>query len=90
MSIDTLLEAARFLEWQTQQQITREEEVREKVLQEREAEKRRAETAAAAAPPVRINHVTWGEESRVEHQLTPVPPPPLPHQYPLQLYPSLW
>ncbi|KAG5844753.1 hypothetical protein ANANG_G00165900 [Anguilla anguilla] len=55
MSIDTLLEAARFLEWQTQQQITREEsQRREKVLQEREVEQRRE--AATLAHPVRVNH----------------------------------
>ncbi|KAJ8275498.1 hypothetical protein COCON_G00072500 [Conger conger] len=77
MSIDTLLEAARFLEWQTQQQITREETQRREKLQE--AEQRRAESAALAHP-VRVNHVTWGEESPMEHQLTPPPalPPPVP------------
>ncbi|KAJ8342210.1 hypothetical protein SKAU_G00321380 [Synaphobranchus kaupii] len=89
MSIDTLLEAARFLEWQTQQQITREEtQLREKVLQEREAERRRAEAAAAAlAHPVRVNHVTWGEESPMEHQLTSIPPPPLPPPMPVTVIP---
>ncbi|KAJ8266746.1 hypothetical protein GJAV_G00134230 [Gymnothorax javanicus] len=79
MSIDTLLEAARFLEWQTQQQITREEtQLREKALQEREAKHRRAESSAALAYPVKVNHVTWGEEPPMERKLTPVSPPPLP------------
>ncbi|XP_036380674.1 max-binding protein MNT-like [Megalops cyprinoides] len=87
MSIDTLLEAARFLEWQTQQQITREEsELREKVLHDREVEQRRTE-AAPLVQPVRVNHVTWGEESRLEHQLTPVPPPPLPPPVPIAVIP---
>ncbi|XP_064208954.1 max-binding protein MNT-like [Anguilla rostrata] len=86
MSIDTLLEAARFLEWQTQQQITREEsQRREKVLQEREVEQRRE--AATLAHPVRVNHVTWGEEPPMEHQLTPVPPPPLPPPVPITVIP---
>ncbi|KAM9497300.1 MAX network transcriptional repressor b [Salvelinus alpinus] len=63
MSIDTLLEAARYLEWQAQQQqITHEEErCREKAeLHSREAESRRAEVVTCAEQPIRFNHVTWG------------------------------
>ncbi|XP_035604286.2 MAX network transcriptional repressor b isoform X2 [Oncorhynchus keta] len=63
MSIDTLLEAARYLEWQAQQQqITHEEErCREKAeLHSREAESRRAEVVTCADQPIRFNHVTWG------------------------------
>nr|XP_046153715.1 LOW QUALITY PROTEIN: max-binding protein MNT-like [Oncorhynchus gorbuscha] len=63
MSIDTLLEAARYLEWQAQQQqITHEEErCREKAeLHSREVVSRRAEVVTCADQPIRFNHVTWG------------------------------
>uniref|UniRef100_A0A671RKS9 Max-binding protein MNT n=1 Tax=Sinocyclocheilus anshuiensis TaxID=1608454 RepID=A0A671RKS9_9TELE len=58
MSIDTLLEAARYLEWQAQQQqITREEEERrEKALLSREAEQK---LSTPVIQSVQINHVTW-------------------------------
>ncbi|KAL7853611.1 hypothetical protein AOLI_G00204550 [Acnodon oligacanthus] len=93
MSIDTLLEAARYLEWQAQQQqITREEEERrEKALLSRGAEQKRP------APPVQavqINHVTWAEETRPEpqrhhqhHPPAPAPPPSLPPPVPITVIP---
>ncbi|XP_056587454.1 MAX network transcriptional repressor b isoform X2 [Triplophysa dalaica] len=92
MSIDTLLEAARYLEWQAQQQqITREqEERREKALLSREAEQK---LSAPVIQPVQVNHVTWVEDSRLEahrhHQHHPpvIPPPPLPPPVPITVIP---
>ncbi|XP_048840256.1 max-binding protein MNT-like [Brienomyrus brachyistius] len=77
MSIETLLEAARFLEWQAQQQEITRGEVREKVTLEREAEQRCSEVSSLVQP-VRVNHVTWAEESHLEVRPSLVPPPPLP------------
>uniref|UniRef100_A0A673MGP0 MAX network transcriptional repressor b n=1 Tax=Sinocyclocheilus rhinocerous TaxID=307959 RepID=A0A673MGP0_9TELE len=78
MSIDTLLEAARYLEWQAQQQqITREEEERrEKALLSREAEQK---LSAPIIQSVQVNHVTWHHP--------PVPPPPLPPPVPIAVIP---
>ncbi|XP_056301726.1 MAX network transcriptional repressor b isoform X2 [Danio aesculapii] len=91
MSIDTLLEAARYLEWQAQQQqITREEEERrEKALLSREAEHK---LSAPVIQSVQLNHVTWTEELRLEpqrqqQQQPPVPPPPLPPAVPITVIP---
>ncbi|XP_048023129.1 MAX network transcriptional repressor b isoform X2 [Megalobrama amblycephala] len=90
MSIDTLLEAARYLEWQAQQQqITREEEQREKALLSREAEQK---LSAPIIQSVQVNHVTWAEDMRLEshrhHQHhPPVPPPPLPAPVPIAVIP---
>ncbi|XP_051956314.1 max-binding protein MNT-like [Xyrauchen texanus] len=81
MSIDTLLEAARYLEWQAQQQqITREEERLEKALLSRESEQK---IFAPVIQPVQFSHVTWRDDLRLEPQFhhqhhPPVPPPPLP------------
>lgn len=70
MSIETLLQAARFLEWQAQQQKTREEnEKKEKVLLEREPDRRKAESE-------RPNNAFYAEEVKPELQAVP---PPLPH-----------
>ncbi|XP_054482518.1 MAX network transcriptional repressor b [Anoplopoma fimbria] len=89
MSIDTLLEAARYLEWQAQQQqMTREEEQRkEKELINREAESRRVELVTALSQPIRANHVAWGDDShrQQQHQPPPPPPPPPPSLPPLQV-----
>ncbi|XP_072518514.1 MAX network transcriptional repressor b [Salminus brasiliensis] len=95
MSIDTLLEAARYLEWQAQQQqITREEEERrEKALLSRGAEQKRPEITAPLIQPVQINHVTWADETQVEphrhqhHPPAPAPPPPLPPPVPITVIP---
>ncbi|XP_029303404.1 MAX network transcriptional repressor b isoform X2 [Cottoperca gobio] len=79
MSIDTLLEAARYLEWQAQQQqITREEEQRkEKQLINREAESMRVELVTSLSQPIRANHVTWGNDThRQQPHHYPAPPPP--------------
>lgn len=79
MSIDTLLEAARYLEWQAQQQqITREEEEhREKALLSCEAEQK---LSAPIIQPVQVNHVTWVEDTRLEpHRHHQHHPPVVPH-----------
>uniref|UniRef100_A0A671QRJ3 Max-binding protein MNT n=1 Tax=Sinocyclocheilus anshuiensis TaxID=1608454 RepID=A0A671QRJ3_9TELE len=70
MSIDTLLEAARYLEWQAQQQqITREEEERrEKALLSREAEQK---FSTPIIQSVLVNHVTWTASSL--HTASPMP-----------------
>ncbi|XP_076138293.1 max-binding protein MNT isoform X1 [Alosa pseudoharengus] len=98
MSIETLLEAAKFLELQAQQQQkTREEnELRERLRQEQEAEQRKR-TEAAAAQALRVNshhhhhhhhHVTWVEEpSGSERRLAPLPPQPPPPSLPIAVIP---
>ncbi|XP_029107012.1 max-binding protein MNT-like isoform X2 [Scleropages formosus] len=88
MSIDTLLEAARFLEWQAQQQqITREEsESRENASADQEAEQRPPEVSSFVQP-VPVNHVTWAEESRLEVRPAPVQPRPLPPPVPIAVIP---
>ncbi|XP_040907040.1 MAX network transcriptional repressor b [Toxotes jaculatrix] len=93
MSIDTLLEAARYLEWQAQQQqITREEEQRkEKELIHREAESRRVEIVTSTPQPIRVNHVTWGDDAhRHPHHPPAAPPPSLPPpQVPIAVIPMV-
>ncbi|XP_049890943.1 MAX network transcriptional repressor b isoform X1 [Epinephelus moara] len=94
MSIDTLLEAARYLEWQAQQQqITREEEQRnDKELLKREEESRRVELVTSSSQPVRANHVTWGDDAhRQQSHHLPAPPPPSlpPPQVPIAVIPMV-
>ncbi|KAG7470585.1 hypothetical protein MATL_G00115510 [Megalops atlanticus] len=88
MSIETLLEAAKFLEWQAlQQQKTREEdELKEKLCLTQQVEQKRAEVTSYAQP-VRINHVTWGEKSCPEPRPTAVLPPALPSAVPITVIP---
>ncbi|KAK2881031.1 hypothetical protein QQF64_008631 [Cirrhinus molitorella] len=90
MSIETLLEAAKFLELQAlQQQKAREEnELQERRRREQEAEKRRAEVNSQTQP-IRMNHVTWVEESGPEHRHIPAPaqPPPPPAAMPITVIP---
>ncbi|KAK2537315.1 Mnt [Columba guinea] len=78
MSIETLLEAARFLEWQAQQQQTarEENEKHEKLRLEREQEQKKA--GKASAP--RLNSALPSEEPRSELlvPISPPAPPPLP------------
>ncbi|XP_056140685.1 MAX network transcriptional repressor b [Lampris incognitus] len=96
MSIDTLLEAARYLEWQAQQQqITREEEQQRKekeLLTKESCESRRVEVVASPAQPVRANHVTWGDDAhRQQPHLSPAPPRPSlpPPQVPIAVIPMV-
>ncbi|XP_020491146.2 MAX network transcriptional repressor b [Labrus bergylta] len=94
MSIDTLLEAARYLEWQAQQQqITREQEhQKEKALINREAESRHVEIVTSLSQPVRANHITWDDDShrQLPHH-PPAPPPPSlpPPQVPVAVIPMV-
>ncbi|XP_028840668.1 MAX network transcriptional repressor b [Denticeps clupeoides] len=86
MSIETLLEAARYLEWQAQQQqITREEEERQELaILNREAEQqRRTELTTPVVQPVQESRL---EQLRHQH-LPPVPPPPLPPSVPITVIP---
>ncbi|XP_041053210.1 max-binding protein MNT [Carcharodon carcharias] len=72
MSIETLLEAAMFLELQAQQQKTREEhEKRDKLLLEREPERRKTDLE-------RVNNVLHIEEVKPELQAVPALPVPKP------------
>ncbi|XP_027033165.1 MAX network transcriptional repressor b isoform X1 [Tachysurus fulvidraco] len=87
MSIDTLLEAARYLEWQAQQQqITREEdERRQKTVLSRGAEPKRSGIVATSIQPAQANHTIWADEARIEphnHQPRPPAPPPAPAPVP--------
>ncbi|KAL4647616.1 max-binding protein MNT [Arapaima gigas] len=88
MSIDTLLEAAKFLEWQAQQQQkTREEnELQEKLRRDQEVEQKRSEVTSVVQP-TRLNHMTWGEESCLEHHSNPAPPPAIPPSMPIAVIP---
>ncbi|KAJ7996124.1 hypothetical protein DPEC_G00233820 [Dallia pectoralis] len=86
MSIDTLLEAARYLEWQAQQQqITREQEhCREKAeLPRRGVDSGQQDVLTCSAQPIRFSRVTLGSnESSQDLQQqalsSPTPPPPPP------------
>ncbi|XP_069002276.1 MAX network transcriptional repressor b isoform X2 [Embiotoca jacksoni] len=94
MSIDTLLEAARYLEWQAQQQqITREEEqLKEKELINREAESRCVELVTSSCQPIRANHIAWGDDTlRQQPHHPPAPPPPSlpPPQVPIAVIPMV-
>ncbi|XP_072548108.1 max-binding protein MNT [Salminus brasiliensis] len=90
MSIETLLEAARFLELQAQQQqkAREESELRERLRLEQEAEKQRVE-AVTCVQPARTNHVTWVEESSQERRHTPAPAQPPPPPPPAPPAPSI-
>ncbi|XP_062867817.1 MAX network transcriptional repressor b [Trichomycterus rosablanca] len=87
MSIDTLLEAARYLEWQAQQQqITREEEERhKKAVLSRGAEPKRPEVTALSIQPPQLNHVTWAPP--IQQICPPAPPPALPLAMPIAVIP---
>ncbi|XP_051535920.1 max-binding protein MNT-like isoform X2 [Myxocyprinus asiaticus] len=90
MSIETLLEAAKFLELQAQQQqkAREENELQERRRREQEAEKRRVEINSYTQP-VRMSHMTWMEESGPAHRNVPAPPPPppLPPTMPITIIP---
>lgn len=95
MSIDTLLEAARYLEWQAQQQqITREEEQRkEKELIKRETDSKCVELlTSSSSQPIRASHITWGDDTQRQppHHSPAVPPPSLPPtQVPIAVIPMV-
>ncbi|KAM9729295.1 LOW QUALITY PROTEIN: max-binding protein MNT-like [Menidia menidia] len=96
MSIDTLLEAARYLEWQAQEQqqqhLKREEELcKERELIHREAEARRVELVTSPQP-IKANHIAWNDDghSQQPHH-PPAPPPPSlpPAQLPFAVIPMV-
>lgn len=89
MSIETLLEAARFLEWEAQQQQkTRDEgEKRETLRLDWKEQEDRKPVLVALPAQTRVNHVTCGEEACPEHRPTPVPPPPPPPPVQVALIP---
>lgn len=95
MSIDTLLEAARYLEWQAQQQqqTTREEEqLKDKELIKREAESKHVGLVTSPSQPVGANHVTWGDDTHCQqpHHPPAPPPPSLPtRQVPIAVIPMV-
>nr|XP_020455745.1 max-binding protein MNT isoform X2 [Monopterus albus] len=72
MSIETLLEAAKFLELQAQQQQkAREDEFKEKLTEQRHSD--------VNSNSIHINHVSKAEELRTECRPAPIPPSlPLP------------
>ncbi|KAL4608408.1 max-binding protein MNT-like [Arapaima gigas] len=89
MSIDTLLEAARFLEWQAQQQQSTREpsgELRENVCTNQEAEQTHTDVSSLVQS-VPVNHVTWAEDSRLEACPTPIQHPPHPPPVPIAVIP---
>ncbi|RVE64033.1 hypothetical protein OJAV_G00142060 [Oryzias javanicus] len=95
MSIETLLEAARYLEWQAQQQQqikhADKEQCKEKDLITTEAESRRAEIVASPRA-VRTNHVAWSDDthSQQPHHPTAPPAPSLPPpQVPIAVIPMV-
>ncbi|KAM4628157.1 max-binding protein MNT isoform 2-T2 [Polymixia lowei] len=75
MSIETLLEAAKFLELQAQQQqkAREENELRDKLRLEQLAEHRHSN--ANYTSPIHINNVVKKEEPRTESRPAPLPPP---------------
>ncbi|KAM4726954.1 MAX network transcriptional repressor b [Anableps anableps] len=94
MSIDTLLEAARYLEWQAQQQqqTRREDELfKEKEAIKTEAESKHVEVVASPLP-VRANHPSWADDAhRQQPHHPPAPPPPSlpPSQVPIAVIPMV-
>ncbi|KAM9451936.1 max-binding protein MNT-like isoform 2-T2 [Salvelinus alpinus] len=80
MSIETLLEAAKFLELQAQQQqkAREENELREKLRLEQLSDHKRNDVTTYSSP-IQMNHVTRGEESCPDSDRCPAfVPPPLP------------
>ncbi|XP_066520152.1 max-binding protein MNT isoform X2 [Hoplias malabaricus] len=77
MSIETLLEAAKFLELQAQQQqrAREENELRERLRLKQEAENQRSE-AVSSTQPAHTNHVSWKNESSPERRHIHAPAPP--------------
>ncbi|KAM9332433.1 MAX network transcriptional repressor b [Pholidichthys leucotaenia] len=100
MSIDTLLEAARYLEWQAQQEQQRsgqdEEQLEDKEVIKKEvrweAGSKHMGIVTSPSQPVKANHITWADEPHCQPpQHLPAPPPPsLPaHQVPIAVIPMV-
>ncbi|KAF1393996.1 hypothetical protein PFLUV_G00021920 [Perca fluviatilis] len=86
MSIETLLEAAKFLELQAQQQQkAREDELKEKQRLEQLAERRHSDVNYNST--IHINNVSKAEELRTECRAVPIPPSLPPPSMPLTVIP---
>ncbi|XP_056139261.1 max-binding protein MNT isoform X2 [Lampris incognitus] len=87
MSIETLLEAAKFLELQAQQQQKAREEndLREKLRLEQSVEQRRFDVNYNT--PVHINNVAKAEQPLTERRPSPLPPPMPPPSMPITVIP---
>lgn len=86
MSIETLLEAAKFLELQAQQQQkAREDELKEKLRLEQLAEQRRSDVNYN--PTIHVNNVSKAEELRTECRPAPIPPSLPPPSMPITVIP---
>ncbi|XP_012736725.2 MAX network transcriptional repressor b [Fundulus heteroclitus] len=91
MSIDTLLEAARYLEWQARQQqqtSSEDEPCKEKETIKAEAECKREEPAASPLP-VRANHADDVHRQRPQHPPAPPAPSLPPSQVPIAVIPMV-
>uniref|UniRef100_A0A3Q2Q0Y2 Max-binding protein MNT n=1 Tax=Fundulus heteroclitus TaxID=8078 RepID=A0A3Q2Q0Y2_FUNHE len=91
MSIDTLLEAARYLEWQARQQqqtSSEDEPCKEKETIKAEAECKREEPAASPLP-VRANHTDDVHRQRPQHPPAPPAPSLPPSQVPIAVIPMV-
>ncbi|XP_071353354.1 max-binding protein MNT isoform X2 [Trachinotus anak] len=86
MSIETLLEAAKFLELQAQQQQkTREDELKEKLHLEQVTGQRHLDLNYNST--IHINHVSKAEELHTECRLAPIPPSLPPSSMPITVIP---
>ncbi|XP_042269074.1 max-binding protein MNT isoform X1 [Thunnus albacares] len=86
MSIETLLEAAKFLELQAQQQQkAREDELKEKLRLEQLAEQRRSDVNYNST--IHVNNVSKAEELRTECRPAPIPPSLPPPSMPITVIP---
>ncbi|XP_071386468.1 max-binding protein MNT-like [Centroberyx affinis] len=87
MSIETLLEAAKFLELQAQQQqkAREENELREKLRLEQLTEQRHSDVNYTS--PIHINNVAKAEDLRIECRPAPLPPPLPPPSMPITVIP---
>ncbi|KAM6987821.1 max-binding protein MNT isoform 1-T1 [Tautogolabrus adspersus] len=86
MSIETLLEAAKFLELQAQQQQkAREDELKEKQRLEQLAEQRRSDVNYNTT--IHTNNVSKADEFRIECRQAPIPPSLPPPSMPITVIP---
>ncbi|XP_069545933.1 max-binding protein MNT isoform X2 [Brachyistius frenatus] len=86
MSIETLLEAAKFLELQAQQQQkAREDELKEKLRLQQLTEQRHSDVNYNST--IHVNNVSKGEERRAECRPPPTPPSLPPPSLPLAVIP---
>ncbi|KAJ0061561.1 hypothetical protein NL108_005762 [Boleophthalmus pectinirostris] len=92
MSIDTLLEAARFLEWQAQQQqTTREDDRKDKGIIKKEAEPIHIDLVNSSSQPIRAGHITWSDDKKRQHHspVSAAPPSLAPPQVPIAVIPMV-